>query len=194
MNLDGFGGLTDFPDVAVLEPVVGHFHLIAVDYLLLEQAVFIADGAAHRGQVERGQRIHKARRQTAQTAVAQTGLGLALADFAQVETQFVHRVHIRLFVEQVNHVVVHGAADQELGREVVDLLGLLPLALAARGRAALHHLVAHGAGQRLINLFLSSIGHLAAEVAFQLALNRLDYLILIINAMRHLFSSLFIHA
>ncbi|MPM63384.1 hypothetical protein SDC9_110264 [bioreactor metagenome] len=64
------------PYVAVDQPIVGQLYLLAVGQLLAEQAVFVADGAAHRGQIQCRQAVQKAGSQAAQTAVAQTRLGL----------------------------------------------------------------------------------------------------------------------
>ena len=75
-DVHAFLGRGHLPYVAVDQPIVGQLYLLAVGQLLAEQAVFVADGAAHRGQIQRRQAVQKAGSQAAQTAVAQTRLGL----------------------------------------------------------------------------------------------------------------------
>ena len=109
----------DFPQVAVFQPVVGQLHLVAVHDLLLEKAVFIADGAAHGGQFQRRQRIEKTGGQAAQAAVAQARLRLLLEQQPFIDAQPFQGLHVIFFVHQRNHVVVHGAAHEEFRRKVV---------------------------------------------------------------------------
>ena len=149
-HLDRLIEPADLPDIAPLQPVVGQLHLEAVGNMLAEQAQLIADGAAHRRQLERGERIEEARGQAAQTAVAQARLRLALKYARLVDAQLVQSLHIFLFIDQRNHVVVHGAAHQKLRREIIELFRLLALAFAAGQSAPLHHFIADGHGQRLI--------------------------------------------
>ena len=161
-------GMGDLPDVAAGQPVVGHLDLIAVHQLLAEQAEFIADGAAHGGQLQRGQGIQEAGGEAAQAAVAQAGLRLLLEHHGAVDAQLVQGLHIIGLVDQVDHVVVQRAAHQEFGAEVVDLLGLLLLAGVAGIAAALHDLVAHHQGQGLVQLLRGGVGHVAGKLRVQL--------------------------
>ena len=143
-------GMRDLPDIAAGQPVVGHFDLVAVHQLLAEQAEFIADGAAHGGQLQCGQGIQEASGEAAQTAVAQAGLGLFLEHDGAINAKLVQCLHVVGFVDQVDHVVVQGAAHQELSAEVVNLLRLLLLAGVAGIAAALHDLITHHQGQSLV--------------------------------------------
>jgi len=161
-------GVGDLPDVAAGQPVVGYLHLVAVHQPLAEQAELIADGATHGGQLQRGQGIQEAGRQAAQAAVAQAGLRLLLEHDGAVDAQLVQGLHIIGLVDQVDHVVVQGAAHQEFGAEIVDLLGLLLLAGAAGIAAALHDLVAHHQGQGLIQLLGRGVAHVAGKLGVQL--------------------------
>ena len=161
-------GVGDLPDVAAGQPVVRHLHLVAVHQLLAEQAVLVADGAAHGGQLQRGQGIQEAGGEPAQAAVAQAGLRLLLEHHRAVDAQLVKGLHIIGLVDQVDHVVVQRTADQEFGAEVVDLLGLLRLAGVAGSAAALHDLVAHHQGQRLVQLLRGGVGHVAGKLRMQL--------------------------
>ena len=95
-----------FPHVAVAQPVVRQLDLLTVHNLLAEQTVFIADGAAHRGQVKGRQRVHEARCQTAQTAVAQRGFRLFLKHLVHVDVQFVQRLLVGIKRDEVQDVGV----------------------------------------------------------------------------------------
>ena len=173
VDLLGVLGMGDLPDVTGGQPVVRHLHLVAVHQLLAEQAELIADGAAHGGQLQRGQGIQEAGGEAAQAAVAQAWLRLFLEHDAAVDAQLVHGLHVVALVDQVDHVVVQRAAHQELGGEVVHLLGLLLLARVAGIAAALHDLVAHHQRQRLIQLLGRGVADVAGELGVQFGLDAL---------------------
>ena len=168
MDLHGVLGIGDLPDVAAGQPVVRHLDLIAVHQLLAEQAELIADGAAHGGQLQRGQGVQIAGGQAAQAAVAQAGLRLLFKYDGAVDAQLVQGLHVVFLVDEVDHVVVQRAAHQELGAEVIDLFGLLLLADVAGIAAALHDLVAHDHGQGLILLLGRGVADLAGKLGAQL--------------------------
>jgi len=75
----------NIPRRAEAQPLVGFFHLAAIDDFLLENAEFVADAIAHRRNLERGHRIEEAGRQPAETAVAQPGLLFLLQQFVEVQ-------------------------------------------------------------------------------------------------------------
>ncbi len=72
------------PGRAVAEPGIRVLHLPAFDDGLREHAVFVADAVAERRQAERGHRIQETRRQPAQAAIAQGGVGLLLLDLLEL--------------------------------------------------------------------------------------------------------------
>ncbi len=167
LDVLGLVGPGHFPHVAAFQPVIGHFHLIAVHDLLAEQAVFIADGTAHGGQLQGGKGIQEAGGQAAQTAVAQAGLGLDFKNRVPVDAQVLQGGQVVLFVDQVHHIVVQRATHQEFGAEIIDLLRPLALASAPGSGTALHHLVPHGLGQGQIQLLGRGVGQIAAEIIAQ---------------------------
>ncbi len=117
--------------VAVLQPVVRHFLLIAVLDLLSEHPVVVADAAAVGVVAAGGQRIHEAGGQPAESTVAQRRVRLLILDRVDIEAQLVQRfLHILVFPE-VEQIVAQCPADQEFHRKVVDdLVLLLPEPLA----------------------------------------------------------------
>ena len=171
MHLHRLGRPADFPHIAVFQPVVGQLHLISVHDVLAEQAVFIADGAAHGRQLQGGQRVQKTGRQPAQAAVAQAGLGLLLEDDGFIHLKLVQGLAVGPFVDQGHHVVVQRPPGQKLGGKVIEFFCLLLFALAPAGRAAGHDLVAHRGGQRLIQLGRGGVRDFASEMALELADN-----------------------
>ena len=168
VHLDHLCGARNLPDVAAVQPVVRHLDLIAVHQLLAEQAVLVADGAAHGRQLQGGQRVQEAGRQAAQTAVAQARLRLALGDHGSVDDQLFKRLGVVLLVHQIDHVGKQRTSHQELRAEIVDLLCAGALAHAAGFGSALHDLVAHRQRNRLVQLLLRGVGDFAAKVAPQL--------------------------
>ena len=85
------------PHIAHSQPVIGELHLPTVDDLLLEDAELIADGVARAGNTQSGGRIHIAGSQTAQTAVAQTGVRLHLVQVVNVDAALVQCLGEQLF-------------------------------------------------------------------------------------------------
>ena len=158
-----------FPHVAVAQPVVGQLHLLAVDDLLAEQAVFIADGAAHGGQVQGSQGVHEAGRQTAQAAVAQGGFRLFLQHGVQVDVQLGQGLLVGVGGNQVQDIAVQAAAHQEVHGQVVQALALVGLALLPGDHPLLHDLVADGGSQGAVDLLVGRLLDGAAVVALQLA-------------------------
>ena len=106
----GIFGTGDFPDVAVLQPVIRKLHLLALHQLLAEQTILVADGAAHGRNVQAGQAIQKAGGQAAQTAVAQRGFGLLRQDGLQVDAQLAKRLSIVFLRAKVDQVAIEGTA------------------------------------------------------------------------------------
>ena len=155
------------PHAAVLQPAVGQLHLVAVHDLLAEQAVLVADRAAHRGHVQRRQRVQEARRKTPQTAVAQAWIVLLLGNGVQRDVQILQRLLIVVGAYKVQYVVVQRAAHQELHRQVVDAARLFLVAQMARLHEFIHDLVADGQRDGLVDLLLGRLVQRAAELALQ---------------------------
>ena len=124
------------PDIAHLEPVVREFHLPAVDDLLAEDAELIADGKARDRIAQARRRVHIARGEPPETAVAETGIRLERTQTLEAEAKLVQDLPCRLQKAHVEQVVAQARADQKLHRHVVDLLVFLRAGLLDE-RAAL---------------------------------------------------------
>jgi len=93
----------DLPDVAEAEPLVGDLDLPAVLDDLIEDAEFVAYAVADGRVADGSQRVEIAGRQSAQSAVSQTGLFFQSDELIEVETQLGHRLTRMLGNSQIKH-------------------------------------------------------------------------------------------
>ena len=96
--------LAVLPGKAVLQPVVRDLHLVAVNELLLEQTVLIADAAAAARQTVRRQGVNEAGSQTAQAAVAKARIRLLLKELRQLQ--------LEIFLQDFLHRILDAEIDQ----------------------------------------------------------------------------------
>ena len=171
-DLLGLVHLGDEPGPAPVQPVVGQLDLLAVHDLLLEDAQLVADGVAGEGDVQGGGGVQVAGRQTAQAAVAQTGVGLLLEEVGGGEAQGLNGLGQGLHHPQVVGVLPQGTAHEELHGQVVDLAGVLVPLLVGGFELALGDDVPHHQGTGLEHLLGGGLVHVPAEVPAQLADNQ----------------------
>ena len=162
-DLHGVVLLGHQPDVAHLEPVVRQLHLPAVHDLLLEDAELIADGEAGGGVAQTGQRVKIAGGQTAQTAVAESGVGVEGVEVPDIDIELFERVGEDFLPAEIVEVVVQGGADQKLHGHIVDLLASVVLIAALEGAAAVVHGVSDDGAERLVGLLVGRLVHVAAK-------------------------------
>ena len=115
----------DFPRISILEPVVGLLHLLAVDDLLAEDAVVVANAVAHGSEVERGHRIEIACCETSQTSIAKACIHLKIAQGVPVDAVGAQSVAAKLISFEVYDVVAEQTTDEEFKRKVIYVLGIL---------------------------------------------------------------------
>ena len=186
--------LGDKPCVAQTQPVVGQLLLLAIDNLLLEDAQLVADGVAGGGNLQGSHGIQIAGGQTAQSAVAQTGVRLALEEVGGGEAHALQGLLQGVQQPQIVGVFLQGAAHEEFQRQVVDL----PLLLLPHLVAGLHAVAGHDVPQHqsagLEHVVFAGRLHGAAEVALELTGNHLGQLFLIVlrGMIRHNSTSYFI--
>ncbi len=131
------------PRIGMLQPRIGMLDLDAVADLLAKDAVFVAQPVAHRRDLQRGQRVDEASGETAQPAVAQSGVRFALDHFLPVLPRV--RAQIlphELLDSEVDDVVDQRAADQKLHRQVIDALGIFGIVRLLRQQPALRQQIA----------------------------------------------------
>ena len=131
---DVVGRLAPFelPEIAVRQPVLGQLDLSAVLDFLVEEAVDVADAVAVGRDADRRHAFHEAGGETAETAIAEGGVGFERLDRVEVDAEAAKRLGDRLDQAEIGHRVAEKAADQELDRQVVDPLGAGPVGAAGR--------------------------------------------------------------
>ena len=144
VNLANVLGHQDFPHVAVGQPDVRQFHLLAIHDFLAKQPILIADGAPHGGNVQTGQAVQKTGCQPAKAAVAQRGFGLLGHQGGGVQPQLGKSGAVILLAAKVDQVAVQAAPHQKFHRQVVQALAFLLLTLLTADHPFVHDLVAHG--------------------------------------------------
>ena len=120
-ELDGEGDVGGDEPALLLNPGIGLLFLLVIAQVLVEQAVVVVQTHAVAGQAQSGQGVQKASGQTAQTAVAQGGLGLLLLDLGQSKAVFLQQGGHLVKDTQGQQVVAQQLTDEELSREVVQL-------------------------------------------------------------------------
>ena len=151
------------PHIAHFEPVIREFHLPAVDNLLAEDAELISDGEAGHGIIQTGRCVHIARGQTAQAAVAKSGIRLKRAEAFQAEAEIMQDLPCRFQQAHVVQVVAQARADQKFHRHIIDLLALLCTRLLNKRTAVVLQKLAHGDAYSAIYLFFRRHFERAAE-------------------------------
>ena len=145
-HLGGFG-VRELPRRAEREPRVGLLDLLAALEGLAEDAVFIADAVADARDAHGRERIDEARREPAEAAVAEPRLDLLLTQLFDVDAARGHRLGRDVGEPRREQVVVELAAEQILGGQVADALGLRHALTALVFEPACHQVVAHRVGE-----------------------------------------------
>ncbi len=114
----------DLPRERVLQPVVRLLHLPTALDALTEHAVVIAKTIAVGRVVEGGQGVEKTGCETAETTVAETGIGLLVDDGVEVEAEQLHGLAGGFLQPGGDQVVGEQAPEQVLHGKVVDHLWL----------------------------------------------------------------------
>ena len=162
-NLYRTAWLSKLPGKTILKPVIRNLYLVAIKNFLLKQTVLITDGAAMTWKTQRCNRVNKAGCQTTETTIAKACIWLLWLEVSQFKAQLRHILEHslqRVLQIEINEVCVKQTAQQELNREVVNLLliilsiGLISLNPVLRG------ILLYNLCQGLINLLMSQIGEI----------------------------------
>ena len=169
LDLAGLVHRRNLPYIAGGEPGVRQLDLLAVLDLLLEDAVLVADGIAGAAHARGGHAVHVARRQTAQTAVAEARVSLLLEDVRHLKTHVFERCGQRVEHAEVVGIVAQAAAYEELHAQVMNLTVAVTLYLVLGLDHVFGQRVADDECACLIDLILLCVLDFAREVALQLA-------------------------
>ena len=110
----------DAPGIAVFQPVIGCFHLIAVFDTLFENAVVVADTAAICRQRQCRQGFQEAGSQTAQTTVPQTGVGFCVFYHVIIDAQLFKYCFYIIEHFQIDESIAEEATHQKFHRQVIN--------------------------------------------------------------------------
>ena len=131
--------------------------------------MLVADGIVGAAHARGGHAVHVARRQTAQTAVAEARVSLLLEDVRHLEAHVRERCGQRVEHAEVVGVVAQAAAYQELHAKVMNLTVAVTLYLVLGLDHVFGQRVADNECACLIDLILLCVLDFAREVALQLA-------------------------
>ena len=125
-DIHGMLRFADLPRIADPEPVVRHLHLFAfgIDHLA-EQTVAVTDAVAVDRIIQSGSRVHKARRQTSQTPIAETRIHFQSFQTFIIDSEIFQTFHNNIVYTKVLEVVCQHTAEKELHGEVIHLFGFL---------------------------------------------------------------------
>ena len=140
----------DLPWIAEPQPLVREFHLPPVADRLVEDAELVADAVADGRDAETGERIHVARGQAAQPAVAEAGLLLLVEQVAEVLPDARQGLLRRAPDVEIDEAVAQVRPDQKFSGEIRDQLrARVPLNdRFRRCHTAVEQPIAHRIGQR----------------------------------------------
>ena len=123
-EFNGYGKVTslDFPRVAVFEPVVRIFNLIAVFDFLLEHTVLVADSVAVSRVIQSCKRIQETSRQSTETTITQSGVRLFVFDKIDVDVHVIEDFFDFFFNSKIDEIVAQSSSHQEFSRKIIQLL------------------------------------------------------------------------
>ena len=157
----------DEPGLRRGAPVVGDLYLLAVLEALLENAKLVADGIARGLQALGGHGVHITCGETAETAVAETGVRLFFKNVRGAAAHILQRADHRVGHAQVIGVLHEAAPHEKLHGHVVYFF--FTLAGILNGQQTAHQLTDDDGG-RLENLLVGGLltgdGELCAELVF----------------------------
>mmetsp|Transcript_3621 Transcript_3621/g.7935 ORF Transcript_3621/g.7935 Transcript_3621/m.7935 type:complete len:235 (-) Transcript_3621:185-889(-) len=117
-----------FPRVSVREPVVRHLDLVAfVADLLEKHAILVPNPIPPAGIVSGGERVHKARGKTTETAISEPRIALDLQNVLELVPKSQQRLFVVRLDAGVGERVLEVAPHEELQREIIH-----PLHIALR--------------------------------------------------------------
>ena len=119
-----FVGLGVEPDVAARQPEIRKLGLPAVNNLLFENAVLVHNAVAHGRVGAGGQTVQVAGGQTAEAAVAETGIRFALIEGLQLNAEILEPFADHVGQAEVVEIILEGSPEQEFHAEIIGLLGL----------------------------------------------------------------------
>ena len=157
VDMDGFVRLAIFPGKGVFQPVVRYLYLISVENMLLKQTIAVTDTAAVARQAERCHRVNEAGSQTAEAAVAKTGIPLFGDKLLQLYPQLLQLLLYLLANTKVYKVCIQETPQKKFHGEIVDLLYPAVLVGPVCLDPVSRNILLHGSCQSLVQLLLTQV-------------------------------------
>src|SRR5262245_61581330 len=142
----------DLPRVRTPKPIVRHFMLPTVLNGLLKNTVFVPQAISHSWDLHRRHRVQKTSRQTPQTAITQTRIGLLLEQLEPIEIFLLGGFFRDRIQEKVGDIVSKRAADEKLHREIINAFGVDAFVALFAEYPTLRQNISHRAGKSLKTL------------------------------------------
>ena len=133
----------EFPRVAMNQPVLRQFNLHAIDDLLAEQAMAVADAVAKGRNAEARHAFHEAGRKAAQAAIAQCRIRFQGLNQVGLDAKVLQGGLKLVEQSEIGRRIAQQPPDEEFHRQVVNPLALVLIGFADGGHPLLDHPVAH---------------------------------------------------
>ena len=163
LHINGFIRLAVLPRKSVAQPVVRDLDLVAADDLLLEEPVLIADAASVSREAMRRERVDEAGGETTETAVSKPRVRFCLVGVTELEVKILKHFFERFFNAKIDEVCLEQAPQQELDREVVNLLFPALGVLLIRLDPVVRNGLLGSCGDRLVDFDLRQLIHITPE-------------------------------
>ena len=155
----------DFPRVAVPQPFVGHLTLPAVADDLIENAELVANAVPERGHFDRRERVHVTRGESAEAAIAETGLLFLRENLVEIVAEPAHRFARGFGDAEVEQVVRKMRPEQKLRGEIRHAPRVRSAVVFHARDRAVEKPVAHGQRERDVEIVLRGDGFEPAHAA-----------------------------
>ena len=130
-----------FPGEARREPLLRQLNLPPIAQLLAEDSVVVANAVAIRRDLQRRHALHEAGGESAEAAIAESGIGLEGAQLVEINAELTERDTRGLGESEVAKRIHQLPSNEELEREVVDALRAVRVGTSRRLHPVTRHVV-----------------------------------------------------
>ena len=162
----------DQPRLPSRQPDVGQFDLPAVDDLLFEEPVLIADGKAHRGIVLCCESVQKTRGKPTESPVSESRVGFLFVEIFQSQFIVFERAGNRVVNPEIIDAVFQRTPHQKFHAKIIDALCFGVLCFQMKFLVLFRHNVAYAHHDGAIDLLSACFLRRDAEITRQLPRNK----------------------
>ncbi len=171
--------------IAILQPHIRHFYLIAILNLLLEHSIAVTDAASICRISKACQRVQKTCSQTSQTAVSKGRIRLLVFDHIQIQSDLLQCLFYLIIKGQVDQIVAQCSAHQKLHGHIIYDLRVFFVILFLRRDPCIHNRIFYCIAYSLEDLLLAGFLDLFAEKRTYIILYASDKEILVKISLGH---------